>query len=76
MTTAAPSELLEKLRGIEEHYRELLEKLSDPAVIANSREYAQLAKERAQLDEVARAIGDYRKLLDDIGEHRELLEGG
>jgi peptide chain release factor 1 len=76
VTTAAPSELLEKLRGIEEHYRELLEKLSDPAVIANSREYAQLAKERAQLDEVARAIGDYRKLLDDIGEHRELLEGG
>lgn len=67
--------MLDKLKGIEERYDELERRLSDPAVIANNREYAVLARERAQLGEVAHAIRDYRKLLDEIAGHRALLEG-
>ncbi|HKV53897.1 MAG TPA: peptide chain release factor 1 [Candidatus Binataceae bacterium] len=66
--------MLDKLKGIEEHYGEIERRLSDPAVIANNREYAQLAKERSQLEEVAGAIREYRKLLDDITDHRAILE--
>src|SRR5207253_2092238 len=39
--------LLEKIKGIEERFADLERKLSDPATIANNREYAALAKERS-----------------------------
>ena len=74
MTDATSNGMLDKLKGIEEHYGEIERRLSDPAVIANNREYAQLAKERSQLEEVAGAIREYRKLLDDITDHRAILE--
>jgi peptide chain release factor 1 len=67
--------LIEKLNGIEERYAELERRVSDPAVIASNREYAVLARERSQLEEVAIAIRGYRKLLDEIDDHRALLEG-
>jgi peptide chain release factor 1 len=67
--------MLDKLKGIEDRYGELERRLSDPAVIANNREYAALARERAQLGDVAAAIRDYRKLLDEIAGHRALLDG-
>ena len=50
-------------------------RLSDPAVIANNREYAALARERSQLEEVAMAIRGYRRLLGEIDNHKALLEG-
>ena len=67
--------MIDKLKGIEEHYADLERRLSDPAIIANTREYAHLAKERSQLEEVAAAIREYRKLLDEIAEHKAVLEG-
>ncbi len=62
--------MLDKLKGIEERFAELERKLSDPAVIANNREYAKLAKERASLTEVVESIREYRRLLDEIAEHK------
>ena len=67
--------MLDKLKGIEERFDELERRLSDPAVIANNREYAPLARERASLQEVIGAIRDYRRVLDDITEHRAVLDG-
>src|SRR5579863_1938736 len=67
--------MLDKLKGIEERFVDLERRLSDPAVISNNREYAQLARERSQLGEVAGAIRDYRKLLDEIGAHKTILDG-
>jgi peptide chain release factor 1 len=67
--------LIEKLNGIEERYADLERRVSDPAIIANNREYAAVARERSQLEEVAVAIRAYRKLLDEIDDHRSLLEG-
>src|SRR5260370_18027977 len=65
----------ENLNGIEERYAELERRLSDPAIVANNREYAQLAKERAQLEQVAVAIREYRRLLGEVAEHKGLVEG-
>jgi peptide chain release factor 1 len=67
--------LLEKLKGIEEHYADLERRLSDPAIISNNREYAQLARERAQLEEVADAIREYRRLLGEIADYKAVLDG-
>jgi len=67
--------MLEKLKGIEDRFTELERRLSDPAVIANNREYGQIAKERAQLLEVIGAIRSYRKVLDEILAHKAILEG-
>jgi peptide chain release factor 1 len=66
--------MLDKLRGIEGRSAELERKLSDAAVIANPREYAQVAKERAQLAQVIEAIREYRRVLDEIAQHKALLE--
>jgi peptide chain release factor 1 len=67
--------MLDKLKGIEERFDELERKLVDPATIANNREYAQLARERSQLEEVVAAIRAYRRVLEEIANHRALVEG-
>jgi len=67
--------MLDKLKGIEDRFADLERRISDPAVIANNREYAVLARERAQLTEVIGAIREYRKILDEITGHRTVLEG-
>jgi peptide chain release factor 1 len=66
--------MLDKLKGIEERFEVLERKLADPAVIANNREYAQLARERAQLEEMVGAIRAYRRLSEEIANHRALVE--
>jgi peptide chain release factor 1 len=67
--------MLDKLKGIEEHFADLERRLGDPAIISNNREYAQLARERSQLGEVAAAIREYRRLLGEIADHKTVLEG-
>jgi len=67
--------MLDKLKAIEDRFAELDRRLSDPAVIANNREYAQAARERSQLEEVAAAIREYRRILDEVAGHRAILEG-
>jgi peptide chain release factor 1 len=67
--------MLEKVKGIEERYDELERQLSDPAVLANSREFARLGKERSQLQEVVNCIRTYRRVLNEVAEYRSVLEG-
>ena len=67
--------MLDKLKGVEDRFAEIERRLSDPAVLANNREYAQLGKERAQLEEVVGAARDYRKVLGEIEEMKSILSG-
>jgi len=67
--------MLDKLTGIEERFAEVERQLGDPSVFGNSREYAKLAKERSQLQEVVDRIRDYRRVLDEIAQHKSVLEG-
>lgn len=66
--------MLDKLKGIEERFEELERKLVDPAIIAHNREYAQLARERSQLEEVIGAMRAYRRVSEEIANHRVLVE--
>jgi peptide chain release factor 1 len=66
--------MLERLAEIERRYEELERLVADPAVIANRREYAALARERSQLEETVEAFRERQRLERDIAEHRELLQ--
>lgn len=68
-------EMLDKIKGIEERFADLENKLQDPATISNNREFARLARERAQLVELTDCAREYRKLLDEIAEHKSILDG-
>ena len=65
--------MFERLAEIERRYEELERLVADPAVIANRREYAALARERAQLEETVEGFRERQRLERDIAEHRELL---
>src|SRR5215469_15747360 len=66
--------MLDKVKGIEERYAELERQLSDPAVMGNSREYARLAKERSQLQELVECIREYRRASDEVADYKAALE--
>ena len=66
----------DKLEKLIAAYAELEQKLSDPSVVADQKEYMRLAKEHAhQADLVARAR-EYIAALDDIDAAKEILPGG
>jgi peptide chain release factor 1 len=66
--------MLDKVKGIEEHYTELERQLSDPATMANNREFARLAKERSQLQEVVECIREYRRVQNELADYKAALE--
>src|SRR5262249_17897787 len=65
--------MLDRLKEVERRYEELERLVSDPTVIANTREFAKLAKERSQLDEIVTTYRERTRLEQDIAEHRDLL---
>jgi peptide chain release factor 1 len=65
--------MLERLAEIERRYQELERLVADPAVIADRRQYAAFARERAQLETVIEGHRERQRLERDIAEHRELL---
>jgi peptide chain release factor 1 len=62
-----------RLAEIERRYEELERLIADPAVIANRRDFAKLAKERSQLEETVTCWRARQRLARDVEEHRELL---
>lgn len=63
----------EKLKSIEEKYRVLGERTADPLVIADTKEWTRLVKERAQLEPVALAYEQYEKAREDLAAAEGLL---
>src|SRR2546428_270102 len=67
--------MFERLADIERRYEELERLVSDPAVIGNRREFAKLARERAQLDETVACRRERQRVAREGAEHRELAHG-
>ena len=65
--------MLERLAEIERRYEELERLVADPVIIANRREYAKVARERAQLAPVVEGYRERQRLERDLAEHRDLL---
>ena len=63
---------IDKLRQIEDRYRELNGSLSDPAVLAQPALYAKTAKSASELSEVVQKFEDYKQLLGGLESARRM----
>ena len=61
-----------KIKGIEERFDGTRTQLSDPAVIANKREYTSWPRSASQMAELIGSVREYRKVSDEIGEYKAL----
>lgn len=68
--------MLEKLRQIEEKYRDAEERMAQPEVYSDAALYARLNKERKELTPLVEAFRRYQKYEADYNEARTLLETG
>jgi len=66
--------MLDKLTDVERRYVDLEERLMDPSVVGSRRDFARLAKERADLEPIVAAYRGWKKLNQEIEGHRSLLE--
>jgi peptide chain release factor 1 len=64
--------MFDRLAEIERRYEELERLVVDPAVIADRREFAKLARERSQLQETVDVFQARRRLDAELSEHRAL----
>jgi peptide chain release factor 1 len=65
--------MFDKLRQIEERYRELTRSLADPAVIGQPAAYAKTAKAASELSEVVQKFEEYKQLLGRLEEARHMV---
>jgi peptide chain release factor 1 len=64
--------MFDKLRQVEERYRELTGSLSDPAIIGQQAVYAKTAKAASELAEVVGKFEEYKQLLARLEEARHM----
>jgi len=64
--------MFDKLREIEERYRELTRSMADPAVIGQPAAYAKTAKAASELSEVVQKFEEYKHLLERLEEARHM----
>jgi peptide chain release factor 1 len=68
------SDLLDALQPLEKRCGELAEILADPAVISDHKKYRTLSKEHADLEEILDKGKQYRKLIKELRENREIIK--
>jgi len=66
--------MLDKLAGIEARYEDLTRRMADPATAADYAKVAELAKERAGLEEIVSAYREYRTVLSELDDARAMLD--
>lgn len=65
--------MFEKLDSIRERFDEINSRMADPDVVADSRRYRELARERSSLEELAETYERYRTAEKQLSEAAELL---
>jgi len=66
--------MLDKLAEVEKRYVELEGMMSDPQLLNQQREYAKLARERSELEEIVVRYREWCKVEHEIQENRQLME--
>ena len=66
--------MLERLAEVERRYEELERLIVEPAIIADRKQFAALGKERAQLEATVTLFRERKRVVQDIDEHRQLLQ--
>jgi peptide chain release factor 1 len=64
----------EKLKVLEEHYRFLEEKLSDPEIIKDQQQWQKYTREHAELAEIVETFRELQKTEKDIQEAKDMLK--
>jgi len=67
--------MLEKLAEVESRYLELEDMMGDPAIATDYEQVAELAKERASLQDIVDAYRQYQRGAAELDDARELLHG-
>lgn len=70
------SDLLERLKGVEQRFQGIVQQMGDPAVIGDQPRFQRLAKSHADLEPVVEGYRRYRKLLVAAEEAKAMLQGG
>ena len=65
--------MLERLADLDREYEDVLQRLADPAVIADQRALIELSKRLKELEPVVTAYREYRTGLDQLAEAKEML---
>lgn len=66
--------MLEKLQRVEDKFREIESQLGDPSIIADVERFTKLTRELASLETVVKKFREYKKILAQIEEDKNLLE--
>lgn len=68
--------MIEKLQKVEDKFREIESQLGDPAVVADVERFTKLTREHSNLEPIVKKFRQYKKILAQIEEDKNLLETG
>ncbi|MCD8187371.1 MAG: peptide chain release factor 1 [Ruminococcus sp.] len=68
--------MFEKLAAMEKKFEEINEKLSDPDIVNDNKEYTRLMREYKNMSPIIEKFREYKKAAESLSEARELLEAG
>lgn len=66
--------MLDKLQALEDKYQQLEGQISDPEVMADRARWQQLVKAHADLTDVVETFRQYKKVLSDLQDNKQMLE--
>jgi peptide chain release factor 1 len=67
--------MLDRLEAINARFQDIGVALTNPEIIADSRQFGALSKEYRSLEKIVSAYNEYRKVLEDVDFYREALNG-
>jgi peptide chain release factor 1 len=67
--------MLDRLEAINARFQDIGVALTNPEIIADSRQFGTLSKEYRSLEKIVNAYNEYRKVLEDVEFYREALNG-
>ena len=65
--------ILDKLEGVKQRFEEVAKLISDPDIIADMKQYVRLNKEYKELEPIVDVYNEYRNILSNIENAREIL---
>lgn len=66
--------MIERLENIEKRYNEIMEELTNPEILGDIKKTMELSKEQASLRENYEAYQEYKKVLNNISDAKELMK--
>ena len=66
--------MIDRLESIVNKYNELTSELSKPEIISDIKKMAEISKEQRRLEGIVNVYNDYKKVLNDLDECKELLK--